>query len=140
MCCAGSIQFQSARAFVKNVTELFGKTDGQRSKCPRCKGSGLFASQSFWRWGQPSRTNSPCWFCEGYASPFRHNVLVGHSVRFCLLFSFRTTLVLFTYVSVVLICCSKRNLFDMNVLLTCAVSWCSFTDVDSACFYGTGWG
>lgn len=60
------VQFEAARALVTNFTDIFGKGDGVRSKCPRCKGSGLLMGQSLWEWGQSSSSNAPCWFCDGY--------------------------------------------------------------------------
>uniref|UniRef100_A0A7I4CSH3 Uncharacterized protein n=1 Tax=Physcomitrium patens TaxID=3218 RepID=A0A7I4CSH3_PHYPA len=64
--CASCLSFatilESARSFANNVTEIFRKTDCKRSKCPRCKGSGLhmdlFTEKSPY-------SNEPCWFCEG---------------------------------------------------------------------------
>jgi len=62
------IQVEKSRVFVKNVTEVFGKPDGGRFKCPRCKGNGLNSSHQFWDRNQSFDSSESCWFCEGYVS------------------------------------------------------------------------
>lgn len=57
--------FENARVFVKNVSEIFGKSDGDRFRCPRCKGSGLNSGHQFWNRKQLSSSTESCWFCEG---------------------------------------------------------------------------
>lgn len=57
--------FEKARVAMKNFTDIFGKTDGDRSKCPRCKGSGFNSGNHFWNWNQSSPSTESCWFCEG---------------------------------------------------------------------------
>lgn len=62
------VQFEIASAFAQNATGVLGITGRERSTCPRCKGSGLYEGRSVWKWGQPSPSNTSCWFCDGYAS------------------------------------------------------------------------
>lgn len=53
---------EKSRNFVQNVTDVFGKADGGRFKCPRCKGSGFNFANQMW---DRNRSSDSCWFCEG---------------------------------------------------------------------------
>nr|PNR55960.1 hypothetical protein PHYPA_006857 [Physcomitrium patens] len=60
------VLLESARLLAENAAEAFGKADGEPSKCPRCKGSGLHMEPSTKNSHSTStNSNNPCWFCEG---------------------------------------------------------------------------
>ncbi|XP_024520444.1 uncharacterized protein LOC112342605 [Selaginella moellendorffii] len=53
------------QALVRNVAVALEKPNKERSKCPRCKGSGFLAQRAPWDWSRGTVSNDPCWFCEG---------------------------------------------------------------------------
>eukprot|EP00246_Nothoceros_aenigmaticus_P005749 TRINITY_DN18044_c0_g1_i1.p1 TRINITY_DN18044_c0_g1~~TRINITY_DN18044_c0_g1_i1.p1 ORF type:complete len:431 (-),score=39.70 TRINITY_DN18044_c0_g1_i1:321-1613(-) len=60
-----AVQFERAQTWVKKVTGLWGKVDGERTRCPRCKGSGLNTPKAAFGWRQAAQSDEACWFCEG---------------------------------------------------------------------------